>query len=111
MSANDLFDSGLQPERTDLAWRRTALALTVGALVAGRLLLSVLGLWSSVVGAAGIGAAASIWIGAVRRARRTRSMLLGSSGTLPDARLLLFRSVVVPVGAALGILYVLLRTR
>jgi hypothetical protein len=38
-------------------------------------------------------------------------MLLGSSGTLPDARLLLFLSVVVPVGAALGILYVLLRTR
>ncbi|MCJ1700307.1 DUF202 domain-containing protein [Rathayibacter festucae] len=40
------FDAGLQPERTALAWRRTALALTGGSLVAARVLPPLLGVWS-----------------------------------------------------------------
>lgn len=38
-----LLDDGLQPERTQLAWRRTSLAVVTGAVVGARLLPEVLG--------------------------------------------------------------------
>jgi uncharacterized membrane protein YidH (DUF202 family) len=38
-----LYDAGLQPERTALAWRRTGLALSAGSLIAVRVLATSLG--------------------------------------------------------------------
>lgn len=110
MTTGGLFDPGLQPERTDLAWRRTVVALMVGALLAARLLPPVLGLWSYLVGLGGVAAATSIWIRASRRARQTQEALRNATGVLPDAGLLLGLAIVVSTGAAFGLLYVLLVT-
>jgi hypothetical protein len=106
-----LFDPGLQPERTALAWRRTALSLTIGALIALRILPPVLGVWSIAAGLAGVAGSALIWILATRRSRRTHHALISSTGPLPDGRLLVLVSALVAGGAILGLLYVILLLR
>jgi hypothetical protein len=106
MTGGSLFDPGLQPERTALAWRRTVLSLGLGALVALRLLPPVLGMWSLAAGLAGVLFAGLIWLLAGRRARRTSTALLDSSRLLPDGRLLLLLTLIVAGAAVLGILYV-----
>jgi hypothetical protein len=110
MNDRSLFDPGLQPERTALAWRRTGVAIAVGALIALRILPPTLGVWSLAAGFAGVGLAVVIWVLAGRRANRTRDALLGSAEPLPDAALLLLVAVVVTGGAALGLLYVMLHS-
>ena len=103
------FDPGLQPERTELAWRRTSLAVTVGALVALRLLPPILGSWSISVGLVGLVMAVLIWVLAHRRARHTNQALRHERGQLPGAGLLLLLAGVTTAGAAFGLLYVALR--
>jgi uncharacterized membrane protein YidH (DUF202 family) len=100
-----LFDPGLQPERTALAWRRTVLALAVGAIVALRLLNPVLGLWSTVIGLTGLVLAATLWVLSTRRARQTTRVLLRGTGLLPGAGLLLLLTLIVTTAAVLGLLY------
>ena len=102
MSGPALFDPGLQPERTALAWRRTLLAVAVGALVSLRLLPPLLGPWSLAVGLAGVLGTAVLWRLAGQRARRTGQALLGAPGPLPDGALLLAVALVVAAAAALG---------
>jgi uncharacterized membrane protein YidH (DUF202 family) len=60
-------DIGAQPERTALAWRRTALALVVGSVVAARLTAPVLGVLAVAMGVVGAGLAAAVWGSAGRR--------------------------------------------
>jgi len=86
-----LFDPGLQPERTELAWRRTALAAGVGSLVALRLLPIALGhaAWT-LGGLAGVLAAGLLWVLARRRAQTVDQALADRSGRshLPAAGML-----------------------
>ncbi|GAA4734041.1 hypothetical protein GCM10023328_12120 [Modestobacter marinus] len=64
-----VFDTGLQAERTALAWRRTALAMAVGAVGAGRLAVPVLGALALVAAVAGLAQAALVAVAARRRYR------------------------------------------
>jgi hypothetical protein len=70
------FDPGLQPERTALAWRRTGLAVAVGAIAGARVLFPALGVGALVVGTLGLGLAALLIIGSTRRARLAEACLL-----------------------------------
>lgn len=86
-----LFDPGLQPERTELAWRRTCLALAVGSLVAMRILPEAFGSgWWALGGVAGIIASAGLWVAARRRYRHSIRALErdGDRAPMPDSRLL-----------------------
>ncbi len=62
------FDPGLQPERTALAWRRTAQSLAVGSLAAGRLLEARLGGASWLLAVIGVVLALVLLLAARRRA-------------------------------------------
>jgi uncharacterized membrane protein YidH (DUF202 family) len=85
-----LFDPGLQPERTALAWRRTGLAVAVGAIAGTRVLVSALGVGAVVVGLLGLTLAALLVLGSTRRARRAEAALLqdGDLAAGPGGRLI-----------------------
>ena len=95
---SDLYDPGLQPERTELAWRRTALAIAVGSLLSLRVFPLVLPTgaegWGFAPGVLGVATAALLWIAARRRQRRTTAVLTArASGLLPGGGLPLVLTV------------------
>jgi putative membrane protein len=72
------FDAGLWVERTALAWRRTALAVAVGSLIALRILPEILGSWAFIPTALGAGVA-MVALGLThRRYRRIHTILTAS---------------------------------
>lgn len=85
MTLPPLFDPGLQPERTELAWRRTVLGIGVGSLVAMRLLPAVIGdpFWV-LPGILGVLFAGAVWLGARRRYRRANAALHRSNALAVD---------------------------
>ena len=85
-----VFDPGLQPERTALAWRRTGLAVAVGAIAGTRLLVPALGAGALVVGLLGLTLAALLVLGSTRRVRRAQACLLqdGNLVSGPGGRLI-----------------------
>ena len=106
MTRPALFDPGLQPERTGLAWRRTLLTLAVASLIALRVLPPVLGTWSLGAGLAGLLATAALWRLAGRRARLVQTALVRFEGPMPGGGLLLGLTLVVATGGALALLAV-----
>ncbi|MEV8135488.1 DUF202 domain-containing protein [Microbacterium aurantiacum] len=103
-----LFDPGLQPERTALAWRRTALAIGVGSLIALRVLPEALGslVWLTPA-VLGLMFAGWLWWRADRRYRATARVLAadGDRAALPGGALLaVLLAFVVAAGLlALGV--------
>lgn len=78
------FDPGLQPERTALAWRRTALTALAGALLTMRILPTQLGAWATAAAALLAALAAVILTATHRRYRRQHQTLTDSSTDRPD---------------------------
>jgi uncharacterized membrane protein YidH (DUF202 family) len=104
-----IFDPGLQPERTDLAWRRTAIAIVLGAIVSLRLLPLVLGPWALGLGFLALLAAGALWVLVLRRAGAVGRALVDGTGDLPDGALPLALALAASGGGLFGILYVLVR--
>lgn len=76
-------DPGLQPERTRLAWRRTTLAFTVAAVLAGRQVVSTDHGGLDVMGTIAVGLGVLLWVGFIWAAHR-RIGVLGSSAHPPS---------------------------
>jgi uncharacterized membrane protein YidH (DUF202 family) len=74
-----LFDPGLQPERTALAWRRTGLALAVGSLAAVRVLPGLVGRWGYAAAALAFAASVGILVAAHFRYRRDHRSLTSAA--------------------------------
>lgn len=110
MTERRLFDAGLQPERTALAWRRTALALVVAALVAVRILPELLGAWGVLLAGLGLVASVAVLVAAHRRHGIVHRTLTGSDsdrGPLPSGWLpLAVAALVIASGVAAAVIVV-----
>jgi uncharacterized membrane protein YidH (DUF202 family) len=80
-----VWDPGLQPERTALAWRRTAIALAVGSIAALRILPELAGPAGTLLGVVGLAGAVALAVAAELRYRRVHAALVRSarSGAVP----------------------------
>lgn len=114
MSERGVFDPGLQPERTELAWRRTALAIGVGSLIALRVLPAIAPspelqqAWL-VPGIVGVAFAVLLWVQArARHLRVNRALLEDRADRLPGAGLLLVLTGFVIGCGLLSVVVVLL---
>ncbi|WP_150309199.1 DUF202 domain-containing protein [Planctomonas psychrotolerans] len=85
MTSDPPFDPGLQPERTLLAWRRTALAVAVGSVFGARLAFPVLGSVGVLIGLLGAVAALVAYTTASVRYRRSHQALVAGRPLPGDA--------------------------
>lgn len=112
-SQNRLFDPGMQPERTALAWRRTSLALLVGSLAACRILPELLGAWALVLAGCGVVAAVLLVWMVHRRYDRHHAMLTAEGAPprvpLAGGRLIGFMALFVFCAGLVSLLVVVVR--
>lgn len=106
MTGVELYDPGLQPERTALAWRRTALSLAVGSMVSLRVLPEALNHsgWM-VLGLCGVLGSGLLWVYAGRRNSRIYAALRAAEENcaLPGGGLLAATAAVVLLAAIIAI--------
>lgn len=99
-AAGAVFDPGLQPERTLLAWRRTCLSFAVGSLVAMRFALDALGMLAVVGGALGAALSVLAYLLAATGYRRAhRSLTAEGALTRSGLPMLLATLAVLAIGA------------
>lgn len=96
-----MWDAGLQPERTRLAWRRTTLTVVIGGLVGGRALGDASGPLGLAAAVMALGVAGLLGVLVRRRTRRVAAVLEGG-GPLPGAALLLVVAALPAACALLG---------
>lgn len=101
------FDAGLQPERTALAWRRTALSVAVGGLVSLRLLPPILGAWSFAVGVVVVAASVGLAVLSERRFRRAYARFVADDHLPTGGTLALLLASVIALTALVGLAYVI----
>lgn len=77
VAPDTVFDKGLQPERTLLAWRRTCLAFGVASLVGMRFTVEAMGILAVVAGIIGAGLAVLAYALAATGYRRGHHSLRG----------------------------------
>ncbi len=105
---SELYDVGLQPERTRLAWRRTVLVLFLGAVVAERMLAPKLGYWSLVIGLVGLSGAGFLAYASHRRAGRVVRALTAGEPLPSGGALVAVLSTLVTGGAIIALVLVVL---
>ncbi len=101
-----VLDAGLQPERTELAWSRTALSLVVGGLLALRVLAPPFGTWGIVLGLGGTLAGVLLGTAARRRARAISAALRAGRRLPPGGPVLCAVALAVAGGALVGLVAV-----
>lgn len=99
------FDPGLQLERTALSWRRTALALTIGPLLAARVLAPDLGVLSVLAAVGGVALGLYVTLASSARYRGMHRQLTGAVDQAPGpgATPLAILTAVPLVGAGLAV--------
>ncbi len=75
-----IWDPGLQPERTELAWRRTVLAVTTGTVTSARYLAAEVPVLGVALPVLALVAGLALLVTGTRRLRRLRHHLLAAAG-------------------------------
>ncbi|WP_166872268.1 DUF202 domain-containing protein [Salinibacterium sp. ZJ450] len=75
MTDEKVFDPGLQPERTLLAWQRTVLSLAVAGVLAARFAAPQIGLPAAVLGLISAALSIAAYVGVRYRYRRAHTGL------------------------------------
>ena len=109
-SPGGVWDAGLQPERTGLAWERTALAFLGLGLAVPRLAWPALGPWAIAPAAVILAGAIALFGAGPGRYRLPHDAPTGT-GRLHDGRLPLLATLVALVLALVAVLLVVVASR
>lgn len=101
-----VWDTGLQPERTALSWRRLSMIFLGVGLLLPRVVWHLVGVWSLIGSALLALLAVVLYTAGERRYGRTHRSLV-DAGQLPDARLLAVSAAATVVLGSLGLVAVL----